>query len=86
MNTYRRQFIAECPSDGEWVVYTLQIETPQKVMVEHINTAVKVVLNGYQEDIAQELRGMFPGRLTLEATHQGVNVKTVLEEPTKEQP
>ena len=80
MNTYRRQFIAECPSDGEWVVYTLQIETAQKIMVEHINTAVKVVLNGYQEDIAKELRGMFPGLLTLEATHQGVHVKTVLAE------
>lgn len=78
MNTYRRQFIAECPSDGESILYSLQIESTEKIMVEHINTAVKVVTKGYQEDIARELHGMFPGVLTLQATHQGVAVTTIL--------
>lgn len=81
MNTYRYQFAADCPNDGDTIIYSLTIESKQMIHVEHIKTACALNAEGYQETIAADLHARFGGRLTLTAVHQGVAVETVLAGP-----
>lgn len=80
MNTYTYQFAATCPSDGDLIIYKLQIERKEMIYVENIKTACGLHDEGYQEEIAADLLDRFGGRVTLEGVHQGVHVKTVLGE------
>lgn len=81
MNTYRYQFAADCPHNGDTIIYSLAIESKRKIFVEHIKTACALNTEGYQEDIAADLHARFGGRLTLSANHHGVDVLTVLAGP-----
>lgn len=78
-NTYRFTFTAKCPSDGETIIYRLEIHTDRMLPVEHIRAATSQFKSGYHEDIADALSEMLPGEQTLVATHQGVEVETVRE-------
>ncbi|NQD29638.1 hypothetical protein [Pseudomonas aeruginosa] len=76
-NTYRHTFAAECPADGEQIIYRLEIRSPTMVRVEHIRTATALIKTGYHERIADELHERFGGEQRIVATHQGVEVETV---------
>ena len=78
MNIYRYTFIAACPCNGEQIVYLLELQHADMVRVEHIKTACALHRQGYQEDIAADLYQRFGGRLTLRATHHGVDIETIL--------
>ena len=78
MNIYRYTFIAACPCNGEQIVYLLELQHADMVRVEHIKTACALHRQGYQEDIAADLYQRFGGRLTLRATHHGVDIETTL--------
>lgn len=78
MNTYRYTFAAACPGNGEQIIYALEIQHQEKVLVEHIKIACALHRQGYQEDIAADLHRRFGGRLTLRATHHGVDIETIL--------
>lgn len=77
MNTYRHAFAATCPSDGDLIVYSLEIESDAMIRVEHIRAATAQLKHGYHEAIADTLTGMLPGRHRMIATHQGVEVETI---------
>lgn len=79
MNTYNYTFASVCPSNSEPIIYALEIQKSEKVLVEHIKTACALHQSGYQEDIAADLHARFGGRLRLSATHHGVHIETVLE-------
>ncbi|MCU9949816.1 hypothetical protein [Pseudomonas sp. PDM13] len=77
MNIYRHTFVARCPSDGEMIIYRMEIKTKGMVMVEHIKTATSLIKEGYQEQIADQLQQQLGGVLRIEATHQGVEIESI---------
>jgi hypothetical protein len=77
MNIYRHTFTAVCPSDGDTIIYSLEIRSLQTIMVEHIKTATALIKTGYHELIADELADRLGGDQTIVATHQGVQIETV---------
>ncbi|MBC3480313.1 hypothetical protein [Pseudomonas sp. SWRI77] len=77
MNIYRHTFTAVCPNDAEVIVYSLEIRSPQMILVEHIKTAIALIKKGYQEQIADELAERFDGDLVIKALHQGVEIESV---------
>jgi len=79
-NCYRYTFVATCPTDGDSVVYTLEILSSKKILVEHIRTAVALQNSGHQEEIADELLRQLGGRQRIVATHRGVEIETWREE------
>lgn len=75
MNTYRAQFCATCPSDGQRIVYSLEMRTDETVMVERINEALDEIREDYQESIADRLSERFPMcSINLYGVHQGVEI------------
>lgn len=76
-NTYRHTFIAACPSDGDAILYILEIKSSQMLRVEHLRTATALIKSGYQEQIADELHARFGGEQRITATHQGVEIETL---------
>ncbi len=77
MNIYRHTFTATCPSDGDTIIYSLEIRSLAVVMVEHIRTATVLIKSGYHERIADELAERLGGDQTIKAVHQGVEIETV---------
>lgn len=77
MNIYRHTFAATCPSDGDTIIYSLEIRSLAVVMVEHIRTATALIKSGYHERIADELAERLGGDQTIKAVHQGVEIETV---------
>lgn len=81
MNIYKRQFVADCPNNGQPIIYSLRIETVDRmIQVEHIVTATALIKRGYHEQIADELHGRFGGRQALRAHHHGVDIETIRED------
>ncbi|MBV4530963.1 hypothetical protein HU719_006035 [Pseudomonas sp. SWRI107] len=76
-NTYRQTFAANCPSDGEVIVYTLEIRSQSMIRVEHIRTATALIKQGWHEQIADQLAEQFGGDQVIEAVHDGVEIETV---------
>lgn len=84
MNTYQTQFIARCPSDGERILYDLELITDQMVMVERINETLDEITEDYQESIAQRIGEAFPHcAVTLRAKHQGVHITSTIKPKAK---
>lgn len=78
MNIYTRQFVANCPNNGHAIIYTLRIETVDRMIyAEHIVTATSLIKEGFHEQIADDLYARFGGRQTLHAHHHGVDISTV---------
>lgn len=77
MNTYRHTFIAECPADGEQIIYRLEIRSATMIRVEHIRTATALIKRGFQEEIADRLRDQLGGEQRIVGVHQGVEVETL---------
>ncbi|MDI2707658.1 hypothetical protein QJ517_28680 [Pseudomonas aeruginosa] len=77
MNIYRHTFVAECPADGEQIIYRLEIRSPTMIRVEHIRTATALINCGFHEAIADQLHERFGGEQRITAVHQGVEVETV---------
>jgi hypothetical protein len=77
MNIYRHTFTAVCPSDGDTIIYSVEIRSLAVVMVEHIRTATALIKSGYHESIADELVERLGGDQTIKAVHQGVEIETV---------
>ena len=76
-NTYRHMFTATCPSDGEIIVYSMEIRSQEMIRVEHIKTATALIKSGYHERIADDVAARFGGDQTIKAVHQGVEIETV---------
>jgi len=76
VNIYRYQFTAACPSNGEQIVYSLEIHSCARVMVEHIKTACALHKRGYHEDIADDLHQRFGGLQIISANHHGVAIES----------
>lgn len=76
-NTYRHTFTATCPSDGEVIVYSLEIRSQSMIRVEHIKTATALIKHGWHEQIADQLAERFGGEQTIRAAHQGIEIETV---------
>jgi hypothetical protein len=77
MNTYRHTFTAVCPSDGEAIIYRLEIRALAMIHVEHIKAATALIKKGWHEQIADRLAEALGGDQTITATHQGVEIETV---------
>ena len=77
MNIYRHTFAATCPSDGDTIIYSLEIRSLAVVMVEHIRTATALIKSGYHERIADDLAERLGGDQTIKAVHQGIEIETV---------
>jgi hypothetical protein len=77
MNTYRHTFAAVCPSDGETIVYCLELKSLSMIHVEHIRAATALIKKGWHEQIADRLSESLGGDQTIIATHQGVEIETV---------
>lgn len=77
MNTYRHTFAAVCPSDGETIVYRLELKPLSMIHVEHIRAATALIKKGWHEQIADRLAESLGGDQTIIATHQGVEIETV---------
>ena len=77
MNTYRHTFAAVCPSDGETIVYRLELKSLSMIHVEHIRAATALIKKGWHEQIADSLAETLGGDQTIIATHQGVEIETV---------
>ena len=77
MNKYRHTFAATCPSDGETIIYRLEIQATSMIHVEHIKAATALIKKGWHEQIADRLSESLGGHQTIIATHQGVEIETV---------
>lgn len=77
VNTYRHTFAAVCPSDGETILYRLELRSNAIIHVEHIKSATALVKKGWHEQIADSLAESLGGDQTIIATHQSVEVETV---------
>ena len=77
MNHYRHMFAAQCPSDGETIIYQLELQSPIMVRVESIKSATAAIKQGWHEQIADQLAEALGGDQTIIATHQGIEIKTV---------
>ena len=77
MNIYRHTFGAVCPSDGELIIYRLEVRSPAMIRVEHIKAATAIIRKGWHEQIADRLAEDIGGDQTIIATHQGVEIETV---------
>lgn len=77
MNIYRHKFVATCPSDGESIVYSLEIRSLSMIRVEHLKTATALIKQGWHEQIADVLAERFGGDQAMKAVHQGVEIETV---------
>ncbi|WP_323986459.1 hypothetical protein [Pseudomonas canadensis] len=77
MNTYRHTFAAVCPSDGETIVYRLELKSLSMIHVEQIRAATALIKKGWHEQIADRLSESLGGDQTIIATHQGVEIETV---------
>lgn len=79
MNTYRTQFIARCPSDGQRILYSLEMQSEHTVMVEDINEELDNCTEDYQESIAQRLAAEFPQcSIRLHGIHQGIEITSTI--------
>lgn len=76
MNIYTQRFRATCPANSRSVDYTLTIESPRMIMVEELQGAVAEI-EGYHEEIADQLLRLFGGKQILIAHHHGTDVETV---------
>lgn len=76
-DTYRQIFTAACPSDGDVIVYSLEIRSEAIIRVEHIKTATALIKQGWHEQIADRLAVRFGGDQVIKAVHQGVEIETV---------
>ncbi|EPB6595612.1 TPA: hypothetical protein ACKRQ2_005117 [Pseudomonas aeruginosa] len=77
MNTYRHTFVAECPADGEQIIYRLEIRSHTMIRVEQVLTATALIKRGFQEEIADRLHAQLGGEQRIVGVHQGVEVETV---------
>ena len=75
MNIYGYTFKVRCPNDDAEIEYTLLIQHNEMILVEDIIKACKFPPS-YQEDIADKLRELLPGKISISAEHQGVEVTT----------
>jgi hypothetical protein len=75
VNHYRYSFTAECPEDGDSVLYILQIECETKILAEDIRENCKRG-SVYHEELADDLATCLPGNQTLTANHRGVEIVT----------
>jgi len=76
MNIYGYTFSVECPNDDAAIEYTLLIQHDEMILVEDIIKACKFPAL-YQEEIADKLSQLLPGKISLSAEHQGVEVLTM---------
>ena len=77
MNIYRHTFAAICPSDGETIIYRLELRSNAMIHVEHIKAVTALIKKGWHEQIADRLAESLGGHQTIIATHQGVEIETV---------
>ncbi|MBI6620382.1 hypothetical protein YA0783_18910 [Pseudomonas corrugata] len=77
MNIYRHTFAAICPSDGDTILYRLELRSTAMIHVEHIKAATALIKQGWHEQIADHLSETLGGYQTITATHQGVEIETV---------
>ncbi|WP_223532130.1 hypothetical protein [Pseudomonas sp. BF-R-30] len=77
MNIYRHTFAAVCPSDGELIIYRLEVRSPVMIRVERIGEETAAIKKGWHEQIADRLAEALGGDQTIIATHQGVEIETV---------
>lgn len=77
MNTYRHTFAAVCPSDGETILYRLELRSSAMIRVEYIKATTALITQGWHEQIADSLAESLGGDQTIIATHQGVEIETV---------
>ena len=77
INRYRRQFVCRCPVNDQRIFYSLTIETPSQIMVEHINETVEGFESAFHEGLADDLFARFGGTQRLIAHHHGVDIETV---------
>lgn len=77
MNIYRHIFTAKCPSQpAASILYHLEIQTDQVIMVEVIVAACEEIREGFHETIADKLHQQFGGCQTMTAHHHGVDIET----------
>lgn len=76
MNIYTHNFAANCPSDGDLIVYRLEIRSETMIRVEHIKAAAAQFKSGYQEEIADSLHRLLGGIHHMTGVHQGVSIET----------
>jgi hypothetical protein len=79
LNTYRYTFACACPANDEAIIYSLELCSRDRIMVEHIKIACALHKKTYHEDIAADLHKRFGGRLVLKANHHGVDIETTLD-------
>lgn len=75
MNIYRTSFYVQCPSDGEWIKYQIEIKSGTTIMVEDLLASVPDSPQ-YHEVMADMLKSKLGGEQTIKATHQGVEIIT----------
>jgi hypothetical protein len=78
MNTYSTQFTVVDPASEHPVRYTFKVKTPPQLVVEVADlVAIALILAKKPrspDDIADFLKGRFPGKHTLRANHFGVAI------------
>jgi len=77
MNIYRHQFVCHCPNNSLPIVYELQIETTETIMVEKITEECAKEKSAFHEKLADKFLSIFGGRQILKAHHHGVDIETI---------
>lgn len=81
MNIYRYVFASACPSDGDTIIYGLEVRSKEMIRVEAIKEACAAWPTGFQENIAADLRDVLGAAVSLRAQHQGIEILTELGAP-----
>lgn len=76
-NIYTHTFSAKCPEDGAIIAYTLEIKTPETIIVSRITEYTDAIHEGIQEIIADGLHDAFGGEQKIIAWHQNVKIVSV---------
>lgn len=76
VNKYKFKFWAKCPVNKQTIYYEAEIESTTVIKVEKILEEVQSILEGFHEEIADQLHDAFGGRQIITAEHHGVTIIT----------
>lgn len=76
-NCYSHKFTAICPVNGEAILYDIEIQSADVIMVEEITAFFRGLKDPvFHEALADQLYAAFGGFQIMVATHHGVDIRT----------
>lgn len=76
MNKYTINFVCKCPKNNKPILYFLEIETKEMIMVEELIEFCNKFESAFHEEMADDFSIKFGGKQKMVANHHGVTIQT----------